>query len=61
MGLKLTKEVTYESLPSYNWTNTQVCEWVKKLGLQKYVDIFSTLQIDGKQLLVLRKEDIRKR
>ena len=51
--------VNYSSLPSYHWTIEDVSTWLGQLGLQKYIDIFATNQVDGKVLLVIQKSDLK--
>ena len=39
-------------------TVSDVCEWVKKIGMSQYADMFAEEGVDGQVLLALRREDL---
>ena len=41
----------YQRSPVPSWTIQQTCQWLHAIGMDKYVHVFSSQQVDGNTLL----------
>ena len=44
---------SHESASITDWTPSHVAEWLQRIGLQRYVDLFTTQHVNGRTLLQL--------
>ena len=61
MGCISSQPKDYSHLAANSWGVKDVSIWMYQLGLDKYVDIMISLQVDGRTLLILKKEELRNR
>jgi hypothetical protein len=52
--------LSFENIPVAEWTVANVVAWLQTIGLSKYVQTFSDNDIDGKALVNLTEDELRK-
>ncbi|NXS24785.1 DGKH kinase, partial [Mystacornis crossleyi] len=56
---KLQKQKTSSALPAEKWGSEEVAAWLEALGLGEYRDIFVRHDIQGSELILLERRDLK--
>ncbi|KFO97062.1 Neurabin-1, partial [Calypte anna] len=53
------KQNQWHSRPISEWTTQQVCHWLMGMNMEQYITEFTTMNIDGQQLMQLDSEKLK--
>ena len=52
------EEEEYKNKAVASWTTSEVCEWLKSIGMERYLEVFISLNINGSMLLDIQESDL---